>query len=166
MRLPNSAVPMITSYHPIKDSNHELNVQGLQIYQELIGIIRWAVEIGRVNILLEVALLSLHLALTRQGNLQTVYKIFGYLKQVPKRKLYFNLVSLSIIEDQFRKFEWGDFYRDVEEAITDDAPKPRDKIMTTHCFVDTNNASEKVTRISQTGILIFCNRAPITWFSK
>ena len=46
------------------------------------------------------------------------------------------------------------------------SPKPRGKIMTTHCFVDGNHAADKVTRRSQTGILIFCNRAPILWFSK
>ena len=38
--------------------------------------------------------------------------------------------------------------------------------MTTHCFVDSNNAADKVTRRSQTGILIFCNQSPILWFSK
>ena len=38
--------------------------------------------------------------------------------------------------------------------------------MTMHCFVDANHAADKVTMRSQTGILIFCNRAPILWFSK
>ena len=38
--------------------------------------------------------------------------------------------------------------------------------MTTHCFVDSNHAADKVTRRSQTGILIFCNRSPLLWFSK
>ena len=38
--------------------------------------------------------------------------------------------------------------------------------MTTHCFVDANHAADKVTRRSQTGILIFYNRAPILWFRK
>ena len=38
--------------------------------------------------------------------------------------------------------------------------------MTTHCFVGANHASEKVTSRSNTGILIFSNRAPIMWFSK
>ena len=66
-----------------------MNVQGVQTYQELIGILRWAVEIRKVDILLEVLLLSSHLALTRVGHLQTVYRIFGYLKQVPKRIIDF-----------------------------------------------------------------------------
>ena len=88
------------------------------------------------------------------------------MKQVPKRKLYFDPVSPLISEDRFHKFDWEDFYRDSKEAIPDDMPKPRDKIMTTHCFVDANHTADKVTRRSQTGILIFCNRAPIIWFSK
>ena len=33
IRLPNSAVPMSTSYQSIEYASHELNVQGLQIYQ-------------------------------------------------------------------------------------------------------------------------------------
>ena len=78
---------MSKSYHPSEYVTKELNVEGIQLYQELIGILRWAVEIGRVDILLEVSLLSSHLDLPRIGHLQALYHIFGYLKQVPKRKL-------------------------------------------------------------------------------
>jgi hypothetical protein len=35
-----------------------------------------------------------------------------------------------------------------------------------HCFVDANHAGDTETRRSQTGILLFCNKAPIIWFSK
>ena len=38
--------------------------------------------------------------------------------------------------------------------------------MSTHCFVDSDHAGDKVTRRSQTGILIFCNTAPIMAYSK
>ena len=38
--------------------------------------------------------------------------------------------------------------------------------MNTHYFFDSNHTSDKVTRISQTGILIFCNKSPIMWFRK
>ena len=81
---------MSTSYHPSEDITKELNVEGVQFYQEMIVILRWAVEIGRVDILLEVLLLLSHLALPIIGHIQAVYHIFGYLKQVPKRKLYFD----------------------------------------------------------------------------
>ena len=38
--------------------------------------------------------------------------------------------------------------------------------MSTHMFFDADLAGNKITRRSQTGILIFCNRAPIIWYSK
>ena len=64
-KLPNSCpTPMQGTYpHPSEDTSAELNAEGLGLYQELIGVLRWAVEIGRLDILLEVALLSSHLAL-------------------------------------------------------------------------------------------------------
>jgi hypothetical protein len=38
--------------------------------------------------------------------------------------------------------------------------------VSTHCFVDADHAGNRITRRSQTGILIFCIRAPILWYSK
>ena len=38
--------------------------------------------------------------------------------------------------------------------------------MSMHYFEVADHASEKLTRLSQTGILIFCNRAPFMWLSK
>jgi hypothetical protein len=69
-------------------------------------------------------------------------------------------------ERRFEQYDWYDFYRGVKEAIPGDMPKPRGNYMSTHCFVDANNAGNVVTRRSQTGILLFCNRAPIVWHSK
>ena len=107
-----------------------------------------------------------HFAFPIIGHLQTVYHIFGYLKQVPKRKLYYDPVSPLISEDRFHKFDWEDFYRDSKDEIPDDMPNPRGNIMNKYCFVDANHAVDKLIRRSQTGILIFCNQAPILWFSK
>ena len=85
MQLSTSHFRMPTNYHPSEDVNNELSAQGLQAYQELVCEYLWAAEIGRVDILLEVSLLSSHLALQQSGYLQGVYQIFGYLKQVPKQ---------------------------------------------------------------------------------
>ena len=90
LRLPSRCdTPMSTSYHPSEDVTREMNTKGLHTYQELIGILRWVIDIWRIDILLEVSLLSSHLVLPCIGHLQAVYRIFGYLKQVPKQRLYF-----------------------------------------------------------------------------
>ena len=43
---------MRSDYHPSEDVSAELNAEGLGYYQELIGVLRWALEIGRLDILL------------------------------------------------------------------------------------------------------------------
>ena len=52
MHLPNCRTSMSTSYHRSEDVTKELNVEGVKFYQELIGILILAVEIGRADILL------------------------------------------------------------------------------------------------------------------
>ena len=61
--------PMSIEYHPSEDVSRELNGDRIQIYQKLIGILRWTVKVGRIDILLEVSLLSSHLALLRARHL-------------------------------------------------------------------------------------------------
>ena len=92
--------------------------------------------------------------------------MFGYLKQVPKRKLYFDPRKPMISDDRFQKFDWEYFYPDACEHTTLDMPIPRDKSVLTRCFVYANQAGDKTTRIYTTGILIFFNRALIIWHSK
>ena len=88
------------------------------------------------------------------------------MKHNSKKKLAFDPEHPQIDERRFQKYDWYDFYRDAKEAIPGDMPKPRGNSMSTHCFVDVNHAVNTVTRRSQTGILIFCNKSPIIWLSK
>jgi hypothetical protein len=166
-RLPPKCVtPFSSGYAPWMEVSPELKADGVQRFQELIGQLRWAVEIGRVDILLETSLLSSYLAMPRVGHLEQAFHIFGYLKTHPKRKLAFNPAHPDIKEDRFQRCDWTEFYRDAEEAIPGNMPTPRGNLMTTHCFVDANHAGDTETRRSQTGILLFCNSAPTIWFSK
>ena len=70
-RLPSKCgAPLTSGYKPELDVSQEIKAEGLQKYQELIGVLRWAVELGRVDILLEASLMSAHLALPRIGHLE------------------------------------------------------------------------------------------------
>ena len=158
--------PFESSYRPELDVSPELALDGHRYFQELIGVLRWGVEIGRLDILLEVALLSAYLACPREGHLEAAFHIFGYLKWEPKRKLAFDPDHPAINQKRFTKYDWTDFYRDAQEPIPPNAPQPRGKEVSTHCFVDANLAGNTVTRRSQMGILLFVNKAPITWLSK
>ena len=167
LRLPTRCVtPLQSGYKPELDTTPELKADGVQFYQELIGVLRWAVEIGRLDILLEVSLMSSHLALPRQGHLEQVIHIFGYLDQHKKFRLLFDSDYPQISPNKFKSYDWFDFYRDIKEATPPNMPEARGLFMSTSLFVDSDLAGDKSIRRSQTGILIFCNKAPIHWYSK
>jgi hypothetical protein len=77
LRLPTKCcTPLPSDYKPELETTAELKSEGIQAYQEMIGVLRWAVELGRVDILLEVALMSTHMAMPREGYLQQLYRMF------------------------------------------------------------------------------------------
>lgn len=168
MRLPKRAdTPMSSNYRPEEDVTAELQGTEHTYFQELIGILRWAIELGRIDIMMEVSMLSTHLAMSRKGHLEQALHIFAYLKLNPKKTLAFDPRHPLYDTTNFPPTaDWHDFYRDAAEIIPDDAPPPRGRMVSMHCFVDADHASNRVTRRSQTGIIVFLNRAPIAWHSK
>ena len=65
--LPSKCVtPTTYKYRPEGDLSEDLEGNELAYFQEIIGVLRWAIEIGRADILLEVSLLSSHLASPRR----------------------------------------------------------------------------------------------------
>ena len=158
--------PIWSGYWPETDYWSELKADSLQYYQELIGVLRWIFELGRVDILLETLLMSAHLALPRISHLEQVIHMFGYLKLHPKSKIEFDAAHPSIDERRFKKYDWYDFYCIAKEAYPLDCPEPLGNSIFTHCFVNTNIPGIFISRISQTGVLIFYNRAPIICHSK
>jgi hypothetical protein len=159
--------PMSSGYRPEEDTSVQLEGTDHTYFQELIGILRWATELGRIDIMVEVSMLSTHLVMPRNGHLEQAIHIFAYLKTNLKKTLAMDPQHPVYNENQFSPVSyWHDFYRDAKEQIPDDSPLPRGKMVSMHCFVDADHASNRVTRRSQAGILIFLNRAPVVWYSK
>ena len=69
-------------------------------------------------------------------------------------------------KEGLQSYDWFDFYRDAKEPIPPNMPEPRGLDALISCFVDANHAGNVKNRRSQTGILIFINKAPIHWYSK
>jgi hypothetical protein len=69
-KLPNTVeTPLCTSYRPELDITPELSPHEAAYYHSPNGILRWIVELGRVDICLEVSMMSSHLVLPREGHL-------------------------------------------------------------------------------------------------
>ena len=158
--------PLASDYRPELDSSPELDHKRQNYYQGLIGILRWICELGRIDIIMPVSLMSRYLAQAREGHLNQVFHIFAYLKNYDRSMLVFDDTVPEIDESRFHKCNWSEFYPGAEEVIPPDMPEARGKHVKMTCFVDADHAGCKETRRSHTGVIIFVNRAPILWFSK
>ena len=88
LRLPSKVpTPLRHGYKPELDVTAELKAEGVNFFQEIIGQLRWAVELGRVDILYEVSIMSCHLAMPREGHLEQIYHLLGYLKVHKKMRM-------------------------------------------------------------------------------
>ena len=85
--LSKAETPLTTSYRPELDVSPELTPRDSTYYQSLIGILRWIVELGRIDICLEVSMMSSHLAMPRKGHLDQVLHIFAYLRKYHNTEL-------------------------------------------------------------------------------
>jgi hypothetical protein len=101
-KLPAKAdTPIQTSFRPELDISPELNETESSYYQSLIGVLRWMVELGRVDICLEVSMLSSHLALPREGHLEQLFHIFAYLKKFHNTEIVYDPSDPCITESNF-----------------------------------------------------------------
>jgi hypothetical protein len=160
--------PFPSGYKPELDVTPELNDELGSRFLQLIGILRWAIELGRMDIFVEVSQLSQHQALPRRGHLEALYHIFAYLKRHENgARIVFDPKTPNIDERVFNSdAEWQDFYGDVREELPPSMPEPKGKSIQISCFVDANHAGNVITRRSHTGIIIYVQNAPIIWFSK
>lgn len=159
-------LPGSTSYRPELDVSENLGEEEIRWYQQLIGMLRWATELGRVDILFEVARLSSFNAFPRRGHLLAVYKIFSYLCKHERSALVFD-PRVPNLQADFVKREWSEFYPDIgAEERPENAPLMRGTNIHTSCFVDADHAGNAVTRRSHTGIVIYLQNTPIIWYSK
>ena len=155
-----------SSYRPELDDTKYLDQEFVSYHQEQIGVLRWMVELGRVDICCEVSMLAAYCAAPRKGHLEAVIHMFAYLKGHAKSQLVFN--SDTVLHSEPSTLDWSDFYKDAQDTVPrPDMPEPLGEPVQLNVFVDSDHAGgDTVTRRSRTGVIIFVNKAPIIWYSK
>ena len=169
-KLPTKAnTPMQTNYRPELDITPELRPVLASYFMSLIGILRWICELGRVDICLEVSMMSSFMAMPREGHLEQVLNIFGYLNAHHNSELVFDPSDPLIDKAKFERRDWSSsefgHVQGIEEKPTN-APPPRGLGFVQRAKVDADHAGNTVTRRSRTGFLVYLNSALIYWHSK
>ncbi|MGH3054698.1 MAG: reverse transcriptase domain-containing protein, partial [Gaiellaceae bacterium] len=81
--------PLDPGDHPELDVSAEVDSKGIQQYQSMIGMLQWAVTLGRIDIYCAVMTMSRFRVQPRQGHLDRLKRIFGYLRTYKKTSIKF-----------------------------------------------------------------------------
>jgi hypothetical protein len=114
------------------------------------------VELGRIDIVTEVSMLSTYLCLPREGHLEAAFHVFTHLGIHHNARVVFDPSYPSVYMGTFIKTDWKSMYGDIKEIIPSDANVSRGKEVDLRLFVDSDHA----------GFVIYLNMAPIVWFSR
>jgi hypothetical protein len=165
-KLPTKAeTPLCTCYRPELDVTPELNPSEAAYYQSLIGILRWIVELGRVDICLQVSIMSSHLVLPREGHLEQVFHIFAHLKKYHNTEKIYDPSDPVIDEARFNAKDWAprEFgHLDGVEELPPNMPELRGQGFVTRAKMDADHASDSVTGRSRTCFLVWINRCLVS----
>ena len=143
-----AATPFPAGYRPETDLSDELQPEEATFYQSQVGILRWIVEIGRIDIITETSLLALQMVMPRAGHLEAMLHVFAYLKNRHNSTMVFDPTYPDIDESSFITGNWNEFYGKVKEPVPLNAPVPRGKEVETRLFVDSDHAGNPLTRRS------------------
>ena len=64
-------------------------------FLNLIGVLRWAVELGQIDIHVQITMLSRYLGQLHQGHLEAVLHIFAYLQKYKRSKVVFDNACMT-----------------------------------------------------------------------
>ena len=162
--------PLVKGDHPELDISDSCGPDDIAKFQSLIGALQWTISLCRLDIANAVMTLGRYRAEPRQGHLNRVKRIVGYLKKFPHACIRFRTGipnHEAIYGEDGPQFNWmHSVYGDPKEDVPDDAPPPKGNPVRTTTFKDANLMHDFSTGRSATGIFHFLNQTPIEWFSK
>jgi hypothetical protein len=133
----------------------------------MIGCLQWAISLGRVDIQTATMTMLRFCSAPRQGNLDRLKRIYGYLKKFSSASIQVQklIPDLGNLPDQ--DFDWCyTVYIIVHQLIPTNAPEPLGSCVTTVTYTDANLYHDILTGRSVTGILHLCNQTLIDLYSK
>ncbi|KAL7426750.1 hypothetical protein ACHAXM_000563 [Skeletonema potamos] len=159
--------PLLHGDHPELDTLELLDEKNTKIYQSMIGAAQWIISLGRFDISVHVMTLSSFRTQPRQGHLDRMKRIYGYLSKMKHATIRFRTTMPDISDFSFIDRDWSNTpYSGAREELPKNLPMARGKPVLMTTFVDANLMHDVLSGKSVTGILHFFNKTPIDWFSK
>ena len=159
--------PLEKGDHPELDTSPELDEEGIKRYQSLIGALQWAITIGRIDIMTAVMTMSSFRVCPREGHLQRLKRIIGYLSKMRCATIRIRTQHPDYSDLPDQQYDWvHSVYGDVREELPKDLPTPLGMWVLLTTYVDANLFHNMITGRAVTGVLHFINQFPFEWYSK
>ncbi|CAJ1940853.1 unnamed protein product [Cylindrotheca closterium] len=148
---------MPSGYKPELDSTAFVNDDTAILYMQLIGILRWLVELGCLDVAAKVSMLSSYNVMPCEGHFHAALHIFAYLQKHPDCILVMDCNYADHLRP-LKKADYSQFYEFTKDKLPSDMPTPLGKAVEFTMFVDASHAANVVTCQSRTGVLIFLTK--------
>ena len=159
--------PLAKSDHPELDDTEFLDIDDIKLYQSLIGALQWTVQIGRFDVCTAVMSMSRFRAAPRQGHLERLKRIYGYLSKMRHAVIRIRTEVPDWSNIPEKHYDWQETcYRGAKEVVDDKAPSHKGKPVHLSSYVDANLYHDLISGRSVTGILHMANKTPLDWYSK
>ena len=161
--------PMAEAAHPELDDSPLLDATDHSKFRSLIGCANWLVTLGRFDIAYSVNAYSRFSMQPRQGHLNGIIRVFGYLKKFKKGRIMIDPSYPDHSMFETKEYDnWKEFYPDAQELVPEKSEMPSPKGLPARITVykDADHAHDVLTRRSVSGILLMINNTPVRWISK
>ncbi len=168
-QFPTQNTPMAELAHPELDDSPMLDPTDHAKFRSLVGCANWLVTLGRFDVAYAVNAYSCFSMQPRQGHLQGMIRVFGYLKKFHKGRIMIDPAYPNHSGFDVKEYDhWQEFYPDASELIPDknEMPIPRGPPACITVYKDADHAHDMLTRQSVSGILLLINNTPVRWISK
>jgi hypothetical protein len=141
--------PMDKDYHPELDASGLLGPDGIKKYQSLLGACQWMITLCRFDIAQAVMTLGRVCAAPREGHLEAMKQLIGYVRKRPHAAIRFR-TGIPNYEATFGnnpiRYDWMEsVYGRPEEQVDPNAPPPKGKVVRLLSFADANLMHDMVT---------------------
>jgi hypothetical protein len=115
---------------PEMDVTDLLTEQDAGYYQSQIGILRWVVELGRIDIATEMSTLAAFSAAPRHGHMAAILHLYAYFKAHDRSRLVLDPSYLPAVT--VPEYDWTDFtvmwwskYHQITQSLVVSQPRPQ-----------------------------------------
>ena len=147
--------------HPELDSTDLLDDVGMQLYWKLLGMLQWAVTLGRIDIICAVMTMGGFRCQPRIGHLNRLKRIFGFLRNYKSCSIKFRTNEPDYSKYKTEDRNWDYVYGDVQEELPNNMPMAKGRKVILTMYADANLYHDKVTGRSVTGLIMMLNKTPI-----